>query len=221
VIRFQTTNSLSTTIKFHNGRHRVGVEGNIALARIGFGSGTPHSKRAVDEVNAVKSGSDVSLFSRRRKSLNRQFPSIVEPLADLPDGTVVDGELVAIDDDGRPNFHLLQNFRAEATRIHYYIFDLLCCEDRDLTRLPLIERRVLLKSLVMIHETRIRISDYVEAGATELLAAVREQHLEGIIGKRKDKPLPARKTKWRVDQVSRESRTGIGDWRLHSGSTRH
>jgi len=170
---------------------------------------------------AVKSGSDVSLFSRRRKSLNRQFPSIVEPLADLPDGTVVDGELVAIDDDGRPDFHLLQNFRAEATRIHYYIFDLLCCEDRDLTRLPLIERRVLLKSLVMIHETRIRISDYVEAGATELLAAVREQHLEGIIGKRKDKPLPARKTKWRVDQVSRESRTGIGDWRLHSRSTRH
>ena len=63
-------------------------------------------------------------------------------------GTVVDGELVAIDDSGRPDFHLLQNFRAEAARIHYYIFDLLCCKDRDLTRLPLIERRGLLKSLV-------------------------------------------------------------------------
>ena len=53
------------------------------------------------------------------------------------------------EDSGRPNFHLLQNFRAGASRIHYYIFDLLCCKDRDLTRLPLIERRVLLKSLVM------------------------------------------------------------------------
>ena len=93
---------------------------------------------------AVKSGSDVTLFSRRQKSLNRQFPYIVEALVDLPDETVVDGELVAIDDSGRPNFHLLQNFRAEASRIHYYIFDLLCYKDRDLTRLPLIERRELL-----------------------------------------------------------------------------
>jgi len=121
VIRFQTTNSLSTTIKFHNGRHRVGVEGNIALARIGFGSGTPHSKRAVDEVNAVKSGSDVSLFSRRRKSLNRQFPYIVERLAQLPDGTAVDGELVAIDDSGHPDFHLLQNFRERYVKCRFYV----------------------------------------------------------------------------------------------------
>jgi ATP-dependent DNA ligase len=77
---------------------------------------------------AVKSGSAVTLFSHRRKSLNRQFPYLVELLGDLPDGTVVDGELVAIDDRGRPDFHLLQNFRAEAVRIHYYIFDLLCCK---------------------------------------------------------------------------------------------
>jgi ATP-dependent DNA ligase len=123
---------------------------------------------------AVKSGRDVNLFSRRQKSLNRQFPYIMERLAHLPNGTVVDGELVAIDDRGRPDFHLLQNFRAEASRVRYYIFDLLCCRDRDLTRLPLIERRVLLKSLVMIHDKRIRISEYVEAGATELLAVVRE-----------------------------------------------
>jgi hypothetical protein len=45
--------------------------------------------------------------------------------------------------------------------------DLLCCKDCDLTRLPLIERRVLMKSLVMIHDKRIRISEYVGAGATE------------------------------------------------------
>src|SRR5258706_4034815 len=73
---------------------------------------------------AVKSGTGVTLFSRRRKSLNRQFPYIVEALAKLPDGTVVDGELVAIDDSGRPNFNLLQNFLAEASRIYYYVFDL-------------------------------------------------------------------------------------------------
>jgi bifunctional non-homologous end joining protein LigD len=69
----------------------------------------------------------------------------------------------------------LQNFKADASRIHYYIFDLLVRKDRDLTRLPLVERRALLKSLVTIHDKRIRVSDYVEAGATELLAAEREQ----------------------------------------------
>ena len=68
---------------------------------------------------AVRPATGVTLFSRRRKSLNKQFPYIVEALTDLPEGMVVDGEVVAIDDRGRPNFNLLQNFRAEASRIHY------------------------------------------------------------------------------------------------------
>jgi len=135
---------------------------------------------------AVKSGTGVTLFSRRRKSLNSQFPYIVEALADLPAGTVVDGELVALDDTGRPDFNLLQNCRAQASRIHYYVFDLLSWKDRDLTRLPLMERRVLLKSVVVISDKRIRIADYFEAAPTDLLSAVREKGLEGVIGKRKD-----------------------------------
>jgi DNA ligase D-like protein (predicted ligase) len=135
---------------------------------------------------AVKSTSGLTLLSRRKKSLNRKFPYIVEALGELPEGTVVDGELVGLDDGGRSDFNLLQNFREQAARIHYYIFDLLCCKDRDLTQLPLIERRTLLKSLVKIRDKRIRISDYVEAGAVDLLGAAREQQLEGIVGKRCD-----------------------------------
>jgi DNA ligase D-like protein (predicted ligase) len=135
---------------------------------------------------AVKSRTGLTLFSRRKKSFNSQFPHIVEALADLPEGTVVDGEVVAVDESGRPNFNLLQNFRAEASRIHYYVFDQLCWKDRDLTRVPLVERRALLKSVVVIRDVRIRIVDYVEAAPKDLLAAVREQGLEGIIGKRKD-----------------------------------
>src|SRR5207302_7451736 len=97
---------------------------------------------------AVKSPTGLTLFSRNKKSLNRQFPYIVEALADLPEGTVVDGELVAFDDSGRPDFNLLQNFRAEAARIHSYVFDLLCWMERDLTGLPLLERRALLQDLL-------------------------------------------------------------------------
>src|SRR6266446_4232611 len=135
---------------------------------------------------AVKSGTGVTLFSRRRKSLNRQLPYIVDALASLPEGTVVDGEIVAIDDGGRPDVNLLQNFRAEASRIQYYVFDLLCWKDRDLTRVPMVERRALLKSLVVVRDKRIRIADYFEAAPKDLLSAVREQRLEGIIGKQKD-----------------------------------
>jgi DNA ligase D-like protein (predicted ligase) len=170
----------------------------------------PDGYRAV----AVKSGSNVTLFSRRKKSLNRKFPYIVEPLADLPAGTVVDGELVGLDDRGRPDFNLLQNFREAASRIHYCIFDLLCCKDRDLTRLPLLERRALLKSLVVIRDKRIRISDYVEAAATDLLSAVREQGLEGIVGKRKDSLYePEKRTgAWIKYRVNRGQELVIGGY---------
>ena len=77
----------------------------------------------------------------------------MESLANLPEATVVDGGVVAIDERGRSEFNLLQNFRAEAARIHYYVFDLLCCEGHDLSRLLLVERRQLLKSLVVVRYT--------------------------------------------------------------------
>ena len=63
---------------------------------------------------AVKADGRVSLYSRRHKSSNRQYPHLVEALAELPEGTVVDGEVVALDESGRPNFNLLQNFRLRA-----------------------------------------------------------------------------------------------------------
>jgi len=134
---------------------------------------------------AVKSGR-VNLFSRRHKSFNNQYPYLVEALADLPEGTVVDGEVVALDDSRRPNFNLLAQFRSEASRIHYFIFDLLVCNDRDLTKLPLSERRDLVKSLLHFRSTRVRVAEQFEVTASDMLAAVRQQQLEGVIGKRTD-----------------------------------
>ena len=111
---------------------------------------------------AVNSGA-VTLYSRNGKSLNKRFPYLVEPLSNLPDGTVLDGEIVALDDDGRPIFNLLQNFTSEAGRIRYFVFDLLCYKYRDLTGLSLRERRKLLRSLVKLDGGRIRLSECVEA----------------------------------------------------------
>src|SRR5438876_1200508 len=135
---------------------------------------------------AINSDGKLILFSRRRKSFNRQFPLIVEALGDLPENTVIDGEVVALDESGRPDFNLLQNFRGAASHIHFSVFDLLIYQGRDLTRLPLVERREIMRSALKFKSPRIRISDYVEASATDMLSAVRQQGLEGIIGKRKD-----------------------------------
>jgi DNA ligase D-like protein (predicted ligase) len=135
---------------------------------------------------AVKCGKKVTLYSRLENSLNIKHPYIVERLSGMPDNTVIDGELVALGDDGRPNFHMMQKFRDGADRIHYYIFDLLILKGRDLTGLPLAERRRLLRAEIPIEDQRIKLVEFAEADSKMLLAAIKKQRLEGIIGKRSD-----------------------------------
>ena len=162
---------------------------------------------------AVKAGGRVNLFSRRRKFFDHHYPLIVEALAELPEGTVLDGEIVALDDSGRPDFNLLQNFRSEAQHIHYFIFDLLIFQDRDLTKLPLSQRRKLLKSL-KLKSGRIRIAEQFEASASDMLAAVRGQKLEGVIGKRKHSLYePGKRTgSWVKCRVNRGQELVIGGY---------
>jgi bifunctional non-homologous end joining protein LigD len=105
---------------------------------------------------AVKSDQSVILYSRNGKSLNKRFSYIVEPFRELPDGTIVDGEIVSLDDTGRPTFNLLQNFSRQAARIRYFVFDLIHYKDRDLTGLLLIKRRAMLTSLLKFKDQRIR-----------------------------------------------------------------
>lgn len=158
-----------------------------------------------DDAIAVNSGNKISLFSRRRKSFNQQYPYIVEALIrDLPDGTVIDGEIVALNESGRPEFNLLQNYRRDAGRIRYFVFDLLCYQNRDTTRISLVERRELLRSL-KFQSPRIQLVDYLESSAASIVAAVKEQGLEGVIAKRRDSLYqPGRRTgawvKYRINQ---------------------
>ncbi len=135
---------------------------------------------------AIKSDGKLNLVSRRRNSFNNQYPLVLKALGDLPDETVIDGEVVALDEAGRPAFNLLQHFRAEASRIHYFVFDLLVYNNRDLTRLPFIERRQILNSVLKFDSPRIRIAEYFETSAENMLNAARGQRLEGVIAKRRD-----------------------------------
>jgi DNA ligase D-like protein (predicted ligase) len=135
---------------------------------------------------AVHSNGKANLFSRNRKSFNRQYPYIVEALKELPAKTVVDGEVVALDEAGRPSFNLLQHSRSEAKRICYFVFDLLIYQNRDLTQLPFIERREAIKAALKFSSPRLRIAEHLETTRDEMLRVAREMGLEGVVAKRRD-----------------------------------
>jgi bifunctional non-homologous end joining protein LigD len=154
-------------------------------------------------LEAVRKSRATTLYSRRQNVLNQRFPYIATALKDLPNETVIDGELVALDADGRPNFDLLQNFRSAESRIVYYAFDILMREGERLTGLPLLERRAILASVVEPGE-HVALSQVSERPAAEMLRFVKDHGLEGVVAKRSESVYqPGQRTglwsKYRID----------------------
>jgi ATP-dependent DNA ligase len=139
----------------------------------------------------VKAGGRVILYSRRGTDLSQRFKYVTTALASLPDETVIDGELVALDEQGRPNFNLLQNFRSAESHIMFYAFDVLVRKGEQLMGTPLSKRREILASTVKPHD-HVGISQVSRQTATEMLAFVKSHGLEGIIAKRIDSVYEAR-----------------------------
>jgi DNA ligase D-like protein (predicted ligase) len=136
-------------------------------------------------LEVVRADGETTLYSRRRNVLNQKFPYIATALDSLPDGTVIDGELVAAGADGHPNFNLLQNFRSAESHITYYAFDILFHKHRDLTMLPLSERREILRSAIKPGH-HLALSEVSNQTATQMLNFVRSHGLEGVVAKRID-----------------------------------
>lgn len=136
-------------------------------------------------LEVVRTNGRTTLYSRRKNILNEKFHYIASALDSLPEGTILDGELVALGSDGRPDFNLLQNFRSAASRIVYYPFDILMLRNRDLTGLPLSERREILQS-ILVPEENVTLSEVSNQTATQMLAFVRQHGLEGVVAKRAD-----------------------------------
>jgi ATP-dependent DNA ligase len=98
---------------------------------------------------------------------------------------VIDGELVALDEQGKPNFNLLQNFRSAESHIMFYAFDVLVRKGEELIGAPLSKRREILASTVKPHD-HVGLSQISSQTATEMLTFVKSHGLEGIIAKRTD-----------------------------------
>jgi bifunctional non-homologous end joining protein LigD len=89
------------------------------------------------------------LCSRNDKDFTRSYPAIVKALAGLPDETIIDGEIVALDESGRPAFNALQNHASGKAPVVYYIFDVMRLEGVVLIREPLSRRRELLEQKLL------------------------------------------------------------------------
>jgi bifunctional non-homologous end joining protein LigD len=137
---------------------------------------------------AVRSGKKVSLLSRNKNELTGRFPEIVEAVKSLPAREcVIDGEVVALDEEGRSSFQLLQAREMEGRKspVYFYAFDLLQLDGKSLIGLPLEARKNVLEKLCADAGDPIRYSGVIGGDAKALLDEVKHRGLEGIVGKQR------------------------------------
>ena len=136
-------------------------------------------------IGLMKNGK-VQLISRNDKSFNEKFYPVTKALELWNINAVVDGEIVVVGDDGISNFGSLQNWRSEADgELYYYVFDILWLDGKDLTGLPLRERKIILDAQVPEHGI-IKNSQVFEESGTRFFEAAKKMGLEGIIAKKAD-----------------------------------
>ena len=142
---------------------------------------------------ALKHGDSVRLLSLKNKPLGSDFPDVVTAVSGLSAHTaVIDGEVVAVNAEGKPSFQMLQN-RGSAGRdwhIVYYAFDLLNLEGEDLRALPLLDRKQRLRDVVAGSD--VRYSAELTGDPEAVVSSIESAGLEGVMAKRRDSKYLAR-----------------------------
>jgi bifunctional non-homologous end joining protein LigD len=167
-------------------------------------------------VQAHKAGSRVVLFSRNGHDFTGRFASMAQLLRELPArSAVLDGEIVAKDPDGRPNFARLQLRSRESQPIHLWAFDLLALNGRDLRPQPLMKRQACLQVLLeRFGCAAVTPSELFEDGLA-LLRVAEERGLEGIVSKRRDAPYRSGECRdWRKVKTTAWREANRERWRL-------
>jgi ATP-dependent DNA ligase len=123
---------------------------------------------------AFKTGGKLQLRSRNDNDFALRYPSIAKALASLPDDTAVDGEIVALDAEGKPSFNALQNYGSSKADLIFYIFDVMVLAGKDVMGEPLRQRRELLENKVLTKlDEPIRYSPALEASLADLVHSVK------------------------------------------------
>src|SRR5215203_5253890 len=125
---------------------------------------------------AFKTGGKIHLRSRNNNDFGIRYPEVVKGLAKLPDETVIDGEVIALDDDGRPSFNILQNYGSSTAPVLYFVFDVMSLAGRDVMRAPFDVRRDLLRKKILPRIAEpIRYAAPLEASLPVLIDSVKAQ----------------------------------------------
>lgn len=162
------------------------------------------------------------LKSRNGKSFNDKFYPVFKAISEWNINAIVDGEIVVVDDKGISNFGSLQNWRSEADgELHFYVFDILWLDGKDLTELPLTERKIVLQS-ILPDEGNIKSGYSVIAEGSDFFEAAKELGLEGIIAKRSDSPYyPGSRSKdWLKIKINRRQEVVIAGYTHNEGSSK-
>jgi bifunctional non-homologous end joining protein LigD len=135
-------------------------------------------------------GGEVTLTSRNGGDLTRRYAALEPSLSRQPASEVLlDGEIIALDEQGRPCFGCMQNYvkssKAEAAPLIYYVFDILYLDGYDLRGCPLAARRPLLDA-VLRPDAHVRLTDSFAGEGKAVFDAAVKNGLEGVVAKRRD-----------------------------------
>jgi bifunctional non-homologous end joining protein LigD len=152
-------------------------------------------------------------WTRKGLDWSDKFKPLVKAAARLPAGCLIDGEAVAVDEQGRPSFQLLQSsLKGGTAPLAFYAFDLLVDRGKDIKRLPNIERKARLAALLEGVRSPIIYSDHIIGRGDELFDAMCKSGGEGIISKKADAPYRGTRTRnWlKVKCIQRQEFVIIG-----------
>jgi len=138
--------------------------------------------RAVAELDG-KSG--VKLYSRNGLDFSTDYPPVYDALQQLKINAVLDGEIVAFDENGNPDFQQLQNAKNNKANLVYNVFDLLYLDGKSVEQLPLLKRKELLKKLLLASGI-IKYCDHIAGSGKDFFHVMQERGLEGMMAKKAD-----------------------------------
>ena len=136
--------------------------------------------RAVCELD----GENTRLYSRNGLSFEAKYPDVYEALKKIKKKAIIDGEIVALDENGKPNFQLLQQFDPSTTHLVYYVFDCLQINGKSIEQKTLLERKEALQKILPANNDIIRYCDHVKEKGIEFFEVTGKHGLEGMIAKK-------------------------------------